>query len=196
VRKTHLVIAALVAAAGSARSSSARTDGSTAVTLAVYGDAPYGSVNHDITELVQTPAFIDAVNADPDVSRVLHVGDIHSGSDHCYSWYDQDVFDLWQGVPFTISGNITNPDSSITAVTDQPENSAGFQDPLVYTPAGRPRPAVAAQPCSSSVTCFWAVSRRPRARATRVSACCISRVADARSRLASASSRLASFRSS
>src|SRR5262249_54956656 len=59
---------------------------------------------------------------------------IHSGSDHCYDWYDRDILDLWQGVPFTISGNITNPDGSITPVTDQPVNSAGFVDPLAYTP--------------------------------------------------------------
>jgi len=129
-----VAVAAIAAAALTARASSARADGSTSITLAVYGDAPYGSVNHDITELVDTPAFIDSVNADPDVSRVVHVGDIHSGSDHCYDWYDRDILDLWQGNPFTISGNITNPDGTVTAVTDQPVDSAGFADPLVYTP--------------------------------------------------------------
>jgi hypothetical protein len=139
VRRTHfitvaLVAVAVVAGALAARASSARADGSSAVTYAVYGDAPYGNVNHDITEVLDTPAFIDSVNADPDVSRVIHVGDIHSGSDHCYSWYNQDVYDLWQGVPFTISGDRTNADGSTTSLTDQPVNSPGFSDPLVYTP--------------------------------------------------------------
>ena len=104
------------------------------MTYAVYGDAPYGNVNHDITQVLDTPAFIDSVNADPDVSRVIHVGDIHSGSDHCYAWYNQDVYDLWQGAPFTISGNRTNADGTTTALTDEPVNSPGFEDLLVYTP--------------------------------------------------------------
>ena len=52
-------------------------------TLAVYGDAPYGTTPGDDSELKATPAFIDNVNADPDVSIVLHVGDIHSGKQYC-----------------------------------------------------------------------------------------------------------------
>src|SRR5262249_32073592 len=93
-----------------------------------------GAANHDITEVLDTPAFIANVNADPDVSRVIHVGDIHSGKDHCYDWYDRDVLDLWQGVPFTISGNRTNADGTKTALTDEPVNSPGLDDPAVYTP--------------------------------------------------------------
>jgi hypothetical protein len=46
------------------------------------------------------------VNADPAVSAVLHVGDIHSGSQFCTQTYDQQVADLW----------------------------SAFADPLVYTP--------------------------------------------------------------
>jgi hypothetical protein len=120
VRKTHLLTAAFVlvaiaAAALAPRISTARADGSSTVTLAVYGDAPYGATNGDTTQLALTPAFIASVNSDPDVSRVLHVGDIHSGSDHCYQSYNQTVFDVWAGTDTTYSG-------------------AGFQDPLVYTP--------------------------------------------------------------
>jgi hypothetical protein len=77
-----------------------------ASTLAVYGDAPYGVAPGDVTQLDATPAFIDSVNADPDVSLVVHVGDIHSGKQYCTAAYDQAVYDLWKR----------------------------FQDPLVYTP--------------------------------------------------------------
>src|SRR4051794_4345883 len=61
------------------------------LTLAVYGDAPYGAVVGDQTEIQATPAFIDSVNRDPKVDLVVHVGDIHSGSDHCSAAYDQTV---------------------------------------------------------------------------------------------------------
>ncbi len=75
-------------------------------TLAVYGDAPYGTTPTDTAQLMATAAFINAINADPNVSLVLHVGDIHSGKQYCTEAYDRTVFDLWKA----------------------------FQDPLVYTP--------------------------------------------------------------
>jgi hypothetical protein len=71
--------------------------------VAVYGDAPYGvdapfgGKTTDISQRLATPAFIDFVNADPDVSLVLHVGDIHSGKQNCTLLYDQTIYDLWQG---------------------------------------------------------------------------------------------------
>jgi hypothetical protein len=74
--------------------------------LAVYGDAPYGTAPTDTTQFEKTPGFIDTVNADPDVSTVLHVGDIHSGKQYCTEAYDRSIFDLWKG----------------------------FEDPLIYTP--------------------------------------------------------------
>ncbi|MEO7942666.1 MAG: metallophosphoesterase [Marmoricola sp.] len=76
------------------------------LTYAVYGDAPYGSSPTDTSETDATPGFIRAVNADKAVSAVLHVGDIHSGSQYCTQAYDQQVADLW----------------------------AGFADPMIYTP--------------------------------------------------------------
>ena len=75
-------------------------------TLAVYGDSPYGTTPTDISEFVATPAFIDSINADPNVALVVHVGDIHSGKQYCTEAYDRSVYDLW----------------------------TRFQDPLVYTP--------------------------------------------------------------
>src|SRR5205814_6272696 len=73
---------------------------------AVYGDSPYGTSPTDTTETNLTPAFIASVNADPDVSLVLHVGDIHSGKQYCTQAYDQQIYNLW----------------------------LSFQDPLLYTP--------------------------------------------------------------
>ncbi|MEO6602490.1 MAG: hypothetical protein ABIQ16_21590 [Polyangiaceae bacterium] len=75
-------------------------------TIAMYGDAPYGTTPTDTSETLATPAFIAAVNADPEVSLVMHVGDIHSGKQYCTEAYNRTVFDLW----------------------------TAFQDPLVYTP--------------------------------------------------------------
>jgi hypothetical protein len=75
-------------------------------TIAVYGDSPYGTSNADTAQFDATPAFINSINADPNVSLVMHVGDIHSGKQFCTQPYDQSIFDRW----------------------------TQFQDPLVYTP--------------------------------------------------------------
>ena len=64
-------------------------------TMAVYGDAPYGTTSTDTSETDATPAFIDAVNADPDVSGIIHVGDIHSGKQFCTQGYDRTIAGLW-----------------------------------------------------------------------------------------------------
>jgi hypothetical protein len=48
------------------------------ITLAVMGDWPYGAPLFDASQLL-----INSVNSDPDVSLILHVGDIHSGSQPC-----------------------------------------------------------------------------------------------------------------
>jgi hypothetical protein len=75
-------------------------------TLAVIGDMPYGANNADTAEFTKHPAFISAINADADVSMVLHAGDIHSGKQYCTVDYDVSIFSQW----------------------------SAFQDPLVYTP--------------------------------------------------------------
>ena len=75
-------------------------------TVAVYGDAPYGTSPTDTSQLAATPAFVASVNADPDVSTVIHVGDIHSGKQYCTKAYDLSVAKLWRH----------------------------YADPLVYTP--------------------------------------------------------------
>lgn len=75
-------------------------------TIAVYGDAPYGTDPTDTSQFEATPAFIESINADRDVSLVLHAGDIHSGKQYCTLAYDQSIYDLW----------------------------TAFRRPLVYTP--------------------------------------------------------------
>ena len=76
------------------------------LTVAVYGDSPYGTKPGDNAQVAATPGFIGSINADPDVALVLHVGDIHSGKTYCTEAYDRQIFDLW----------------------------TAFADPLVYTP--------------------------------------------------------------
>lgn len=112
MRKLLTVAAAVTVAAGAATSAFAGNgtpvddDSAAPLTLAVYGDAPYGTTPTDTSEFAATPAFIDSVNQDPKVRLVLHVGDIHSGSQYCTEAYDRAVFGLW----------------------------TRFKDPLVYTP--------------------------------------------------------------
>lgn len=47
-------------------------------TFAVIGDVPYGAA-----AVTDFPAFIQGINADPDVRMVTHLGDIKSGSETC-----------------------------------------------------------------------------------------------------------------
>src|SRR3569832_1912282 len=48
------------------------------ITVAVFGDWPYSA-----TLLDNAPLLLNSVNNDPDVSLVIHVGDLHSGSMPC-----------------------------------------------------------------------------------------------------------------
>jgi hypothetical protein len=76
------------------------------LTLAVFGDEPYGTTPVDTDQLAATPAFIASINHDRKADLVLHIGDIHSGKQYCTQGYDQTISDLWKT----------------------------FKDPLVYTP--------------------------------------------------------------
>ena len=53
-----------------------------ASTLAVIGDIPYGDAL-----IAEFPADIEQINADPDVDRVIHLGDIKNGSSRCDTSY-------------------------------------------------------------------------------------------------------------
>jgi hypothetical protein len=81
-------------------------NGQRSFTMAVYGDSPYGLNNADTSQTAATPGFIDTVNADPAVSTVVHVGDIHSGKQICSEAYDRQIAGFW----------------------------TQFADPLVFTP--------------------------------------------------------------
>jgi hypothetical protein len=111
MKKTLLVAAAVAAGlmagpigVASAGAPASRHDDVT--TVAVFGDNPYGTSPTDVAQNLALPGLVDAINADPDVRTVLHVGDIHSGKQYCTEAYDRAVFDAW----------------------------TRFADPLVYTP--------------------------------------------------------------
>jgi hypothetical protein len=72
-------LAAMCAAQSPALAGDDRDDGRK-TSIAVFGDWPYSQMLLDNANLLT-----DSVNADPDVSLVLHVGDIHSGSMPCTS---------------------------------------------------------------------------------------------------------------
>ena len=76
------------------------------LTVAAYGDSPYGLNPTDTTQTDKTLAFIESINNDPKVDLVLHVGDIHSGKQFCTEAYDRTIYDLW----------------------------AAFKNPLIYSP--------------------------------------------------------------
>src|SRR5690242_19976675 len=98
-----LVAAAVVVVVAAASASAGNPN---TLTLAVYGDAPYGTSNADTAELAATPAFIASINHDASVQEVIHVGDIHSGSQKCTVAYDRSIYSLW----------------------------TAYREPLVYTP--------------------------------------------------------------
>jgi hypothetical protein len=65
------------------------------LSIALYGDSPYGTKDADTAQFLATPAFIKTINDDHDISLVLHVGDIHSGKQTCSFGYDQSIYNLW-----------------------------------------------------------------------------------------------------
>ena len=81
-------------------------DQTSAFTVAVIGDVPYGTSPTDTRQTIAHPRFVAAINADSDVSLVAHIGDIHAGKQYCTQAYDQTIFEHW----------------------------TAFKQPLVYTP--------------------------------------------------------------
>lgn len=92
-----IAAATLLASAGvmAQNGSPINPDSKNVLTLAVYGDSPYGTSPTDTVQTGKTPAFIESINSDPKVDLVLHVGDIHSGSQFCTEGYDRTIADLW-----------------------------------------------------------------------------------------------------
>jgi hypothetical protein len=98
MRRTLFAMAIL--AAGLAAATSAGAADNTA-TYAIIGDTPYGA-----DQVANFANDVAAINADPDVSLVVHLGDIKNGSTTCPTGY----FDLIRA------------------------DFGGFDDPLIYTP--------------------------------------------------------------
>lgn len=77
--KGALLLLGLAAAAGIAASACNATNESTdSLDIAVIGDAPYDSAT-----IALFPALVQAINADPRVSAVVHMGDLKSGLELC-----------------------------------------------------------------------------------------------------------------
>ena len=102
-----LLMACVTALGGcSVMGSKSDTDQPSAFTIALIGDVPYGTSPTDTRQLIAHPRFIAAINADPDVSLVAHIGDTHAGKQYCTQEYNKTIFEHW----------------------------ASFKHPLVYTP--------------------------------------------------------------
>lgn len=82
-------------------------------TIAVFGDWPYNDILLNNSKLL-----VDSINSDRDVSLVVHVGDIHSGSTPCTS----------AGILPPIATSDPDWNQQIFAVFQQ------FKSPVVYTP--------------------------------------------------------------
>jgi hypothetical protein len=78
--KTLLAATVLIAAGLTSAATIADDTRNDRVTIAVFGDWPYSQFLLD-----NASRLIDSVNDDPEVSLVIHVGDIHSGSMPCTS---------------------------------------------------------------------------------------------------------------
>ena len=118
MRKTLAIIALVCVALGAGRAHAGNgtpinPNSASAITLAVFGDWPYGP---DV--LAAAPLLIDSINGDPKVRLVLHVGDIHSGSQPCTGAG-------LSPVPATADPGYNE---RVSALFEQ------FKDPLVYTP--------------------------------------------------------------
>jgi calcineurin-like phosphoesterase family protein len=105
---------ALVAGHGDAGNGTPINTGSAdTLTLAVYGDWPYGQALFDAA-----PLLLASINSDPKVRLVLHVGDIHAGTQPC-----------------TGAGLVPPPTTSAPGYNQAVfELFEQFKDPVVYTP--------------------------------------------------------------
>ena len=106
--KLPTLIFVLATALGGCSVMGSKTDAdqTSAFTVAVIGDVPYGTSPTDTRQTIAHPRFVAAINADSDVSLVAHIGDIHAGKQYCTQAYDQTIFEHW----------------------------TAFKQPLVYTP--------------------------------------------------------------
>ena len=129
-RVLSMILAAGVLATATALEANAPAEGQSpgVLNIAVYGDSPYGTSNSDTAQFFATPAFIQKINADPDVSLVLQVGDIHSGKQLCSKAYDQSIFDMWKAFRFPV---VYTPGDNEWTDCQKSGEIGGERDPLV-----------------------------------------------------------------
>ncbi len=89
------------------------------LTYAVFGDWPYS-----LGLLNAAPLLLQSINADPDVSLVLHVGDIHSGSMPCTAAWNQAIFNVFEQFPDPVV--YTPGDNEWTDCHKTKEGSSGY----------------------------------------------------------------------
>jgi Calcineurin-like phosphoesterase len=130
------------------------------LTIAVYGDSPYGTTPTDTAEFEATPAFIAAINGDPKIDLVLHVGDIHSGKQYCTEAYDQSIYELW--TQFKDPLVYTPGDNEWTDCNKLAEGRRANSTPLI-----RPTPSTSRTSYGSSRTCCICRNFRDSGRAAR-----------------------------
>jgi hypothetical protein len=119
--KKILVAAVLLSAAGATAAVAADTTRNDQVTVAVFGDWPYADTSVTPPNkflLENAPLLIKSINGDPNVSVVIHVGDIHSGSEPCTS----------AGIVPPIATSIPDWNQKIFYEFEQ------FAVPMIYTP--------------------------------------------------------------
>jgi len=113
MKKVSILLVVISVIAGAFFNSTVVSASQKPLTVAVFGDWPYSTAL-----LANAPLLVNSVNSDPNVSLVIHVGDIHSGSMPCTgSGLDP--------IPAT-----SNPgwNQGIYNIFQQ------FNDPFVYTP--------------------------------------------------------------
>ena len=115
MKKGCLLLAVIGAVASMAFISTATVAAtpSKSLTVAVFGDWPYST-----SLLTNAPLLYNSVNNDPDVSLVIHVGDIHSGSMPCTG----------AGLNPIPAGAVPGWNQGVFDIFQQ------FKDPVVYTP--------------------------------------------------------------
>jgi len=109
------------------------------LTLAVFGDTPYGRSAYapagqtaDTSQFQKTQAFIGTINSDPTVSDVIQVGDIHSGKEFCTEDYDASIATAWQtfAKPLLYTpGDNEWADCHKASSLTSPGQGGGFYDP-------------------------------------------------------------------
>ena len=136
----------------------AKHDAAAPFTVAVFGDHPYGLNNNDVSQSDATTAFIKTINADKDVSLVVHVGDIHSGKQVCTQAYDEAVAHMFSGIATSLvytPGDNEWSDCNKVGQSGGAYNGTTKKIELVQDASGNPLAYAAGNPLAN----LWLVRR-------------------------------------